>query len=230
MRIYETFSKISENREAQRAYYIPYDSLEKALKGDKAESKFYELLNGEWNFCYFKRDIDVPDEIKSWDKVTVPSCWQNTGYEKPWYTNQNYPHAVDAPYVPDDNPCGVYERTFTIDSDWAERETYIVFEGVSSCMFLYVNGEYVGYSQGSHMQAEFDIAKYVKAGENRLTVKVLKWCVGSYLEDQDFFRCNGIFRDVYLLSREENHIKDVYIKADCKSIEVDADNYEIYDG
>jgi len=230
MRIYETFNKTSENREDQRAYYIPYDTLEKALKGDKSESNFYRLLNGEWNFCYFNRDIDVPEKITNWDKVTVPSCWQNTGYERPYYTNQNYPYAVDAPYVPDDNPCGVYEKIFSIDSVWTERETYIVFEGVSSCLFLYVNGEYVGYSQGSHMQAEFNIAEYVKIGENILTVKVLKWCVGSYLEDQDFFRCNGIFRDVYLLSREENHIEDVYIKADCKSIEVDADNYEIYDG
>ena len=157
----------------------------------------------------------------------VPSCWQNTGYEKPWYTNQNYPFAVDAPYVPDDNPCGVYERAFNIDEAWSKRKTYIVFEGVSSCMFLYVNGEYAGYSQGSHMQAEFDITPYVKKGENTLLVKVLKWCAGSYLEDQDFFRCNGIFRDVYLLSREENHIKDVYIKADRKSIEVSAENYEI---
>jgi len=230
MRIYERFDKTSENREEQRAYYIPYDTLQKALKGDKNESLYYRLLNGEWNFKYFKRDIDVPEKIADWETVTVPSCWQHTGHEKPWYTNQNYPHPVDAPYVPDDNPCGVYERSFVIDELWNKRETYIIFEGVSSCLFLYINGEYVGYSQGSHMQAEFNLTPFVKMGENKVTVKVLKWCVGSYLEDQDFFRCNGIFRDVYLLSREENHIKDVYIKADTKTIEVDAQNYEIYDG
>ena len=230
MRIYEDFSKTSENREAQRAYYIPYESLEKALKGNKHNSAYYKLLNGKWHFAYFKRDIDVPNEITAWDIIDVPSCWQHTGYEKPWYTNQNYPHAVEAPYVPDDNPCGVYERSFVIDDSWSKRKTYIVFEGVSSCMFLSVNGEYVGFSQGSHLQAEFDITNYVKKGENKVLVKVLKWCVGSYLEDQDFFRCNGIFRDVYLLSREENHIKDVFIKADMKSIVVDAKDYEIYDG
>ena len=230
MRTYERFDKISENRETQRAYYIPYESLEKALAGNKHTSAYYKLLNGKWKFAYFKRDIDVPEKIADWDIVSVPSCWQSTGYEKQWYTNQNYPHAVDAPFVPDDNPCGVYERNFNIDSKWNERKTYIVFEGVSSCMFLYINGKYVGTSQGSHLQAEFDITSYVTKGENTITVKVLKWCVGSYLEDQDFFRCNGIFRDVYLLSREENHIKDVFIKANMKSIEVDGGDYEIYDG
>ncbi|MBR1969791.1 MAG: DUF4981 domain-containing protein [Clostridia bacterium] len=230
MRIYERFDKISENREKQRAYYIPYESLEKALEGNKHNSAYYKLLNGNWKFAYFKRDIDVPEKITAWDIVEVPSCWQSTGYEKWWYTNLNYPHAVDAPYVPDDNPCGVYERQFIIDEKWNRRKTYVVFEGVSSCLFLYINGKYVGTSQGSHLQSEFDITSYLYKGENTITVKVLKWCVGSYLEDQDFFRCNGIFRDVYLLSREENHIKDVFIKADTKTIEVNAEYYEIYDG
>lgn len=229
MRIYEDFNKTSENREPQRAYYIPYDSLEKALEGNREKSAYYKLLNGKWNFAYFKRDIDVPEKITSWDVISVPSCWQALGYENPGYTNVNYPHPVDAPYVPDDNPCGVYSRGFDIDGAWNGRKTYVVFEGVSSCMFLYVNGEYVGFSQGSHLQAEFDITDYVKEGKNEITVKVLKWCVGSYLEDQDFFRYSGIFRDVYLLSREENHIKDVYIKADTKTINVDANDYEIYD-
>ena len=230
MRIYERFDKTSENREPQRAYYIPYDSLEKALDGKKEKSAYYRLLNGKWNFKYFERDIDVPEKISEWDTIDVPSCWQTRGYDKPCYTNLNYPHPVDAPYVPDDNPCGVYERTFTLNEKWINRKTYIVFEGVSSCLLLYVNNNYVGFSQGSHNQSEFDITKYVSAGENTITAKVLKWCVGSYLEDQDFFRYSGIFRDVYLLSREENHIKDVFIKADTKSISVNAENYEIYDG
>lgn len=230
MRIYENFKTVQENREPQRAYYIPYDSLEKALEGDRKKSAYYKLLNGSWKFAFFKRDIDVPDIISSWDTVPVPSCWQSLGYENPGYTNVNYPHPIDPPYVPDDNSCGVYERTFNIDNLWKERQTYIVFEGVSSCLFLYINGSYAGYSQGSHLQAEFDITDYVKEGENTVTVKVLKWCLGSYLEDQDFFRFSGIFRDVYLLSREENHIKDVFIKADTKTIEVDAEDYEIYSG
>ncbi len=230
MRIYERFDKTSENTEKQRAYYIPYESLEKALEGKKENSAYYKLLNGLWNFKYFERDIDVPDTIDSWDTIDVPSCWQTKGYEKPYYTNVNYPYPVDAPFVPDENPCGVYERTFFLDDKWIKRKTYIVFEGVSSCLFLYVNGKYVGFSQGSHNQAEFNITQYCINGENTITVKVLKWCVGSYLEDQDFFRYSGIFRDVYLLSREENHIKDVYIKADTKSITVSQKNYEIYDG
>lgn len=230
MRIYENYKMTSENREPQRSYYIPYDSLEKALAGNKNESEYYRLLNGSWKFAYFERDIDVPEKISSWDTVPVPSCWQTLGYDKPGYTNVNYPHPVDAPYVPDDNPCGVYERTFDIQNSWNGRKTYIVFEGVSSCMFLYINGVYVGFTQGSRLQAEFDISDYVHEGSNTVTAKVLKWCVGSYLEDQDCFRYSGIFRDVYLLSREQNHIKDVYIKSDTKTITVDAPDYEIYDG
>lgn len=232
MRKYEDFKNTSENREPQRSYYIPYDTLEKALEGKKENSAYYRLLNGRWNFAYFKRDIDVPENIENIvtpDTVPVPSCWQTLGYENPGYTNVNYPHPIDAPYVPDDNPCGVYSRSFDIDSSWKNRKTYIVFEGVSSCLFLYINGKYVGYTQGSHLQAEFDISDYIQDGTNTITAKVLKWCLGSYLEDQDFFRYSGIFRDVYLLSREENHIKDVFIKADTKTITVDAKSYDIYD-
>jgi beta-galactosidase len=174
-------------------------------------------------------DIDVPEDIESWDMITVPSCWQHQGYERPWYTNQNYPFPVDPPYVPDDNPCGVYERSFQISETWSDRETYLVLEGVSSCAFVYVNDEYVGYTQGSHLQAEFELTKYVHKGHNRLRIKVLKWCVGSYLEDQDFFRCSGIFRDVYLLSREMGHFHDIEIHANSKAISVNCDSYEIYD-
>lgn len=228
MRDYENLYQLSENREPQRAYYIPYENLEKALEGDRNKSAYYKLLNGIWKFKFFSRDIDVPKTIDNWDETPVPSCWQMQGHEKPGYTNVNYPYPVDPPYVPDDNPCGVYEREFTLVSDWADRETYIVFEGVCSCLYLYVNGKYVGYSTGSHLQAEFDIHNFVHEGTNTVTAKVLKWCVGSYLEDQDFFRLNGIFRDVYLLSRAEGHIKDVDITADTKHIFVSADDYEVY--
>ena len=229
MRNYEDLNRLSEKREPQRAYYIPYDSLEKALAGDRSQSKFYRLLNGEWDFSFYERDIDVPEKIDFTDKIPVPSCWQLQGYEKPIYTNVNYPHPVDPPYVPDENPCGVYRRFFTLDRDWSERETYIVFEGVSSCVSVYVNGEFAGYSQGSHLQSEFNITDYVKEGENEIVAKVLKWCSGSYLEDQDFFRFNGIFRDVYLLSREQGHITDIDVSADTENIYVSADNYEIFD-
>lgn len=229
MRHYENPKVIGENREKQRSYYIPYESLEKALAGKKSESAYYKLLNGEWNFNYYESEAASSLTSDKWDKVKVPSCWQTTGYEKPYYTNVNYPFPADPPYVPDINPCGVYEKDFTISADWAKRQTYIVFEGVASFMYLYINGEYVGCTQGSHLQSEFNITSFCREGKNTLTAKVLKWCAGSYIEDQDFFRMNGIFRDVYLLSRADGHVKDVEIKADTKKITVLADEYEIFD-
>ncbi len=229
MRFYEDPTFLSENREAPRAYYIPYDSLEKALAGDRTASNYYRLLNGAWDFKFFPRDIDLTDDIAAWDSIPVPSCWQLHGYEKPYYTNVNYPYPVDPPYVPDENPVGVYRTVFTLDEQWAARETYVVFEGVCSSLSLFVNGQYVGYSEGSHLPAEFDLSAFVKAGENELRAVVRKWCSGSYLEDQDFFRMNGIFRDVYLLSREAGHIRDIDVSADCSHICVSEENYEIYD-
>lgn len=229
MRNYESKSFIGENREPQRSYYIPYESMEKALAGDRFSSAYYRLLNGTWRFSYFDREIDVPKEIQAWDLIDVPSNWQMRGYDQPEYQNINYPYPVDPPFVPDDNPCGIYEREFELEEDWCEKETYVVFEGVGSCMFLFVNGNYVGSTVGSHLQAEFDLTKYVHPGKNTITAKVLKWCAGSYLEDQDFYRLSGIFRDVYLLSREIGHIRDIEIKADTKTITVNQPDYEIFD-
>ena len=231
-RIYEMPDKTYENREKQRSYYIPYDSKEKALSGKRETSAYYRLLNGVWAFKYYDSENSSPSDINDiefTDQIKVPSCWQMEGYDRHQYTNYNYPFPVDPPFVPDDNPCGVYKREFEISAEWENRETYIVFEGVATCMFLYVNGKYVGYTQGSRMQAEFDITNFVTKGTNTLTVKVLKWCIGSYLEDQDCLRMNGIFRDVYLLSRAKGHVKDVEIKADTKKIEVSEENYEIFD-
>lgn len=228
MRHYENPRLTGEGREEQRSYYIPYESLEKALAFKKEDSGLYKKLCGTWNFKYFESEADAVTEGIEWDEVKVPSCWQTTGYEKPYYTNVNYPYPVDPPYVPDINPCGVYKREFEIDEEWDKRETYIIFEGVSSFLYLYINGSYVGCSQGSHLQAEFNITPYVKKGKNTVIAKVLKWCAASYLEDQDFFRMNGIFRDVYLLSRAEGHVKDVEIKADTKKIEVSEPDYEIF--
>jgi beta-galactosidase len=230
MRNYEDLTLIQQNREPQRSYYITYDTLEKALDGDKSKSAYYRLLNGQWDFAYFERDIDVPEVITKWDKIPVPSNWQMQGYDTPYYTNVNYPHPVDPPFVPDDNPCGVYALKFNMDKQWIDRESYIVFEGVNSCLYLYINDEFVGNSQGSHLQSEFNISKYVKQGINTLTVKVLKWCVGSYLEDQDFFRLSGIFRDVYLLSRDKESTRDIEIHVEDKNITVSEKEYVIYEG
>lgn len=218
-RIYECIEKTSENRLAPRSYYIPEGKSE------------YVLLNGQWKFAYFSRDIDVPETIEKWDEIPVPSCWQSLGYENPNYCNINYPYPVDPPYVPDDNPCGIYEREFEIQKLWGK--VYFVLEGVSSCGFVYVNDAYVGFTQGSHLQAEFDITDFVKEGNNTLRVKVLKWCCGSYLEDQDCFRYNGIFRDCYLLQRPENHLRDIEIIPNEKEFHIVPDGsakVRIYDG
>ncbi len=209
MRFYENSLKTSENRLSPRSYYIPTGKSE------------YLLLNGKWNFKYFSRDIDLYENITEWDEITVPSCWQILGYENPNYTNVNYPYPCDPPFVPDDNPCGVYERTFEIKEVWGK--SYFVFEGVSSCAVLYINGNYVGFTQGSHLQSEFDITDFVKKGSNTVRAVVYKWCCGSYLEDQDFFRFNGIFRDCYVLQRPIDHITDIIISANETEISVKAD-------
>ena len=206
MRKYENPLKTSENRLPQRAYYIPENE------------NGYVLLNGEWDFKFYECDYEEDYVEKPWDKIDVPSCWQARGYENPNYSNQAYPFSCDMPYVPDKNPMGIYQRTFEIKD--LSRETYIVFEGVSSTHEVFVNGNYVGFSQGSHLQSEFYLNPYIKEGENTLTVKVRKWCSGSYLECQDAFRYNGIFRDVYLLSRPKGHIKDIKISTDNNNIKI----------
>ena len=208
-RFYEDPQKTSENRLSQRAYYIPEGKSE------------YRLLNGDWRFAWFARDYEIPKEITRWDSILVPSCWQLYGYENPNYSNLNYPYPCDPPYAPDENPCGVYERDFTLQSLWGR--VYFVLEGVATCGVVYVNGAYVGFTQGSHLQAEFDITDYVQEGENILRVMVYKWCCGSYLEDQDCFRMNGIFRDCYLLQRPEAHIRDFSVTTSGNTICVQPD-------
>ena len=198
MRYYENPEKTSENRCKPRSYYIP------------SNPGAYTLLNGLWRFKYYARDIDVQESIVDWDTIDVPSCWQVRGYEEPNYSNVAYPFPVDPPYVPTDNPCGVYEREFEVTN--TENRTYFVMEGVASSGRVFVNGKYVGFTTGNHMQAEFDITDFVVKGTNTVRVEVLKWTCGSYLEDQDAFRFNGIFRDVYLLSRPQGHIVDIDIR------------------
>lgn len=218
MRFYENAKVTSENRLKPRSYYIP-----------TGVSK-YILLNGTWRFNYYQRDFDVPEVITKWGRIMVPSCWQIEGYENPNYSNIQYPFPVDPPYVPDENPCGVYERDFTLND--VSGKYYFVFEGVSSCGVLYINGKYVGFTQGSHLQAEFDITDFVCSGKNTVRVMVLKWCAGSYLEDQDSFRMNGIFRDCYILCRPKNHIRDITVTTNNSSVLVSADkkaDFTLYD-
>ncbi|MHB8063363.1 MAG: glycoside hydrolase family 2 TIM barrel-domain containing protein [Ruminiclostridium sp.] len=207
-----------------RAYYIPYPTSHETLSEDRTSSKRVQLLNGQWAFAYFNSIYDVTEEFYAadfnssyFDKIPVPAVWQNHGYDKHQYTNVKYPFSFDPPYVPADNPCGAYIREFEVDSTREGMRKYLNFEGVDSCFYLWINGQFIGYSQVSHSTSEFDITDFVHIGSNSIAVLVLKWCDGSYLEDQDKFRMSGIFRDVFILYRPQNHILDYFIKTQLKN-------------
>lgn len=206
--------------EAPRAYFVPFDTDSGALTGRRGMSERFINLCGDWSFRYYPSVNDVGDpataELTDMDTIEVPRSWQTKlgrGYDTPNYTNVNYPYPVDPPFVPDDNPCGLYVRNFSISEETlAARRVYINFEGVDSCFYLFVNNRYVAYSQVSHMTSEIDITGQLVPGNNELRVLVLKWCHGSYLEDQDKFRFSGIFREVYLLLRTPVHIRDIFVR------------------
>ena len=207
---YMTFHENPEilhvNTEESRNYYIPFAPGEDAFDGRRSSGRFTDL-NGEWDFTFYPSFYDMPAGfLKEQPKGTipVPSCIQYHGYDQAQYTNVAYPFPYDPPYVPLDNPVSVYRTKFSCENDGMER--YLVFEGVDSCFYLFVNGQIFGYSQVSHAMHEFRITEALKEGENEIAVAVLKWCDGSYLEDQDKIRLSGIFRDVYLLKRPKEHI------------------------
>lgn len=217
--------------EAPRAYYIPFSDREAALSGARDSSDMFRSLNGTWDFKYCGSIDEMPefDDISDYDKINVPSCWQCKGYDTHNYVNTRYPFPYDPPYVPHRNPCAMYEKRFNMQPKSGYRQ-YINFEGVDSCFYLWVNGIFAGYSQVSHSTSEFDITEYLKKGRNRINVLVLKWCDGSYLEDQDKFRMSGIFRDVYMLERPEGHINDFFIKTRIDgTVSVSADTYAEYE-
>ncbi len=196
-----------------RCAYIPYAKGQNPFGGIHSER--VQLLNGEWEFRYYPSVIDLDDDFTQMtftDKIAVPSNWQLNGYDNPQYTNICYPIPFDPPYVPDDIPVGIYKRSYCYTPDGMER--ILTFEGVDSCLYLYINGEFAGYTQVSHSISEFNVTPYLKEGENSIVCAVLKWCDGTYLEDQDKIRLSGIFRDVYMISRPEKHIDDYRIKAD----------------
>ncbi len=224
MEKYNDLKLVSEHREEPRAYYIPYTSSEKIKEGKAENSDRYTDLNGIWSFRYYECPLDIPDaisDISYENELPVPSCWESYGYGQIQYVDQNYPFPYDPPYTLTMNPVGVYSRKFDLATD---EKTYLVFEGVSSYLELYVNDVYIGLSRGSHLQAEFDISDYVKKGKNSITVMVYTYNVESYLEGQDCFRFHGIFRDVYLLSRPKEHIRDIYIKPQTNGeVQLDVD-------
>ena len=218
-RYYENLSILHENTMPARAYYIPASKRMDNLVEHREESDRMQLLNGTWKFQYFNSIYDIQDsffekdyDTEHFDGIQVPSVWQMAGYDMHQYTNIRYPFPFDPPYVPQDIPCGAYVHTFDYSRDEKASRAFLNFEGVDSCFYVWINGSYVGYSQVSHMTSEFDITDVLQDGTNTVAVLVMKWCDGSYLEDQDKFRMSGIFRDVYILKRPEQAISDYHIK------------------
>lgn len=220
----------SINREQAHATMTPFPSAADALKSG-AQSPFTLSLNGNWKFNWVKEpslrptDFFKPDyDVSAWKEIPVPSNWEMQGYGTPIYTNAKYPFKMDAPRVtsePEDktwtaysqrDPVGSYRRTFTLPDSWNGRETFVVFDGVNSAFYLWINGEKVGYSEDTRLPAEFNITKYLKPGENIIAAEVYRWCDGSYLEDQDFWRMSGIYRNVTLYSRAPLNIRDFYVR------------------
>ena len=218
-RYYEDLSVLHENTMPVRAYFIPASKRMDNLVEHREESDRMQLLNGTWKFQYFNSIYDVQEpffekdyDTENFDEIQVPSVWQMAGYDTHQYTNIRYPFPFDPPYVPQDIPCGTYAHTFVYHKDENAPKAFLNFEGVDSCFYVWINGSYVGYSQVSHMTSEFDITDLLRDGENSIAVLVMKWCDGSYLEDQDKFRMSGIFRDVYILKRPKQAISDYHIK------------------
>ena len=218
-RYYEDLSVLHENTMPARAYYVPASIRMDNLMEHREKSDRMQLLNGTWKFRYFNSIYDVQDsffeknyDTENFDEIQVPSVWQMAGYDAHQYTNIRYPFPFDPPYVPQDIPCGAYVHTFDYSRDENAPKAFLNFEGVDSCFYVWINGSYVGYSQVSHMTSEFDITDLLQDGTNTVAVLVMKWCDGSYLEDQDKFRMSGIFRDVYILKRPEQTIRDYHIK------------------
>ncbi len=224
---WENPQMVGRNKEPAHATLLPYQDMQTALADDRSASCYFKLLNGDWKFKWSPNPASAPEDFyaetydtSSWDHIAVPSNWQMQGYGTPMYTNVQYPFSPDyMPEVPkDNNPIGCYRTTFTRPDDWDGRQTFLVFDGVDSAFYLWVNGQEVGYSQGSRLPAEFNITDYLRPGENTLAVRVYRWCDGSYLEDQDFWRLSGIYRDVYLFATPPVHIRDFWAQP-----ELDAD-------
>ena len=195
-----------------RCYFVPFAKNQNPF-AERESSQRFELLNGDWGFRYFDSIIDLENDfpsVKAENTIPVPANWQLHGYDRPQYTNMAYPIPYDPPYVPDDDPVGVYSREYLYTPDGMRR--ILVFEGVDSCLYLYINGVFAGYTQVSHMTSEFDVTDLLREGRNTVTAAVLKWCDGTYLEDQDKFRLSGIFRDVYMLSRPDKRLETYRIK------------------
>ncbi len=221
---------IGINKEPAHATLVPFPNRNQALTKAREASPHYFSLNGQWKFNWVpepsKRPVEFfrPDyDVSGWKEIRVPSNWEIEGYGTPIYTNITYPFQRDAPRVTSEppqkytafsqrNPVGSYRRTFTVPDGWQGREIFLTFDGVDSAFYLWINGEKVGYSEDSRLPAEFNVTRFLKPGENILAAEVYRWSDGSYLEDQDFWRMSGIFRDVYLWSAPKLHVRDFEVK------------------
>lgn len=223
-----------EHKEVAHATYMPYPSVQ-AMRADAEyyktpwvtpQSSRFLSLNGNWKFNF----VDAPEkrpgekdfygdavDVSKWEDIEVPSCWEMKGYDKPMYINVNYAFPDNPPFVSTSingvgkNPVGSYRRTFNLPQDWSDKRVFVHFDGIYSAAYVWVNGKYVGYTQGANNAAEFDLTKYVRAGENNISVQVFRWSDGSYLEGQDMFHMSGIHRDVYLFATPKTYVRDHYI-------------------
>ena len=249
-RVYwEDETMFAENKEAGHATYIPYVNTEEMRSDSEfyerpwsySASESFRLLNGDWHFHFVselsQRPLDFYREdynVGDWDIIPVPSNWEMQGYDRPIYANVEFPHSNTPPYIRARrgfneggenygiNPVGSYVRFFEMPESWDGKRTFIHFGGIYSAAFVYLNGEYVGYTQGANNDAEFDLTSYLRPGENRLAVQVFRWSDGSYLECQDMFRMSGIYRDVYLYSVPKVSVRDHYITSELDA----ADGYK----
>ncbi len=249
---WENEQMIAINKEPARATGLPFASVDSAVEAYTMKrpadafktwrnSPFYQSLNGNWRFHWVKSPDERPVDfyrtdfdVSGWDEIPVPSNWEIQGYGTPIYSNVTYPHLREPPKIignvrqrftaaREPNPVGSYRTTFTVPSDWAGRQAFIHFDGVASAFYLWINGQKVGYSQGSRTPAEFNITRYLRSGENILAAEVYRWCDGSYLEDQDFWRLSGIFRDVYLFSAPAVQLRDFFVLSDLDASYRDAE-------
>lgn len=219
---------IGLNKEKVHATLIPYDDEKTALQFDRTQSANFKLLNDTWKFKWVKSPSEVPSDFfqptvstQDWDNIPVPSNWQvygqanNKNWDVPIYTNIKHPFKADPPNVPTEyNPVGLYRTNFSIPDNWKGKQVFLHFAGAQSAIYVWINGKKVGYSEDSMTPAEFDVTTYLQPGENTLAAEVIRWSDGSYLEDQDFWRISGIFRDVFLFATPPVHIRDFYVVTD----------------
>ncbi len=220
MEYYNEIKNLGINRLEPHGAAVSWPDVKKAIAMTRKSNEYFKSLSGTWDFFYAKSKYEIPTgchgiefDVSSWDTTPVPSCWQSHGYGTPHYTNSVYPIPLDPPFIPDANPTGIYRTEFSVPGAFDGRRTILHFAGVNSAFTVYVNGIECGYSQCSHMPSEFDITDCTEPGLNLISVEVYQYNCASYLEDQDFFRHSGIFREVYIYSIPEVHIKDFYVDA-----------------